>query len=74
VPRVGRGCFILAALRAFQGHWPGAIDPELKEYGAKNLRVMSESAIPDCRIQNYNPVYMVAEKEPDFPKVAHQDF
>lgn len=52
----------------------GAIDPKLKVFGVKNLRVIDASAIPvipDCRIQN--SVYMVAEKGADAIKADHKD-
>lgn len=52
----------------------GAIDPSLKVYGVKNLRVIDASSIPvipDCRIQN--SVYMVAEKGADAIKRDHKD-
>ncbi|KAJ6783689.1 hypothetical protein PWT90_08047 [Aphanocladium album] len=52
----------------------GAIDPSLKVFGVKNLRVIDASAIPvipDCRIQN--SVYAVAEKGADTIKRDHKD-
>ncbi|KAJ3498035.1 hypothetical protein NLG97_g1436 [Lecanicillium saksenae] len=52
----------------------GAVDPSLKVFGIKNLRVIDASAIPvipDCRIQN--SVYAVAEKGADAIKRDHKD-
>lgn len=52
----------------------GAVDPELKVHGIKNLRVIDASImpiIPDCRIQN--SVYMIGEKGADMIKASHKD-
>ncbi|KAF8972877.1 hypothetical protein BGZ46_009985 [Entomortierella lignicola] len=52
----------------------GAVDPQLKVFGIKNLRVIDASVmpiIPDCRIQN--SVYMIGEKGADMIKAQHKD-
>lgn len=52
----------------------GAVDPQLRVFGIKNLRCIDASSIPvipDCRIQN--SVYMVAEKGADAIKADHKD-
>lgn len=52
----------------------GVIDPSLKVYGARNLRLIDASVmplIPDCRIQN--AVCMVAEKGADMIEAEHKD-
>lgn len=52
----------------------GAVDPQLRVFGVKNLRVIDASVIPeipDCRIQN--SVYMVGEKGADAIKADHKD-
>lgn len=52
----------------------GAVDPQLRVFGVKKLRVIDACAIPvipDCRIQN--SVYMVAEKGSDAIKADHED-
>jgi choline dehydrogenase len=62
------------SLRLGQSIEQGVVDPHLRVYGVKNLRVADASVfpqIPDCRIQN--DVYMVGEKAADFIKAAHPD-
>lgn len=52
----------------------GAVDPQLKVHGVKNLRAIDASnipIIPDCRIQN--AVYAVAERGADYIKATHKD-
>lgn len=53
----------------------GVVDPHLKVYGVKGLRVVDACVmpvIPDCRIQN--GVYMVAEKGADMVKSEYPEW